>query len=66
MKLYKDKLFQPFADPLGKLGESFAIRRGDTDFLNYLNTWIRYYNQTGWLQTERQRWFEQDDWLNQL
>lgn len=66
MKLHKDKFFRPFSDPLGKLGESFAIRRGDTDFLNYLNTWIRYYNQTGWLKTERKKWFESDSWLNQL
>ena len=66
IKLYKDKLFIPFADPLGKLGESFAIRRGDTDFLNYLNTWIRYYNQTGWLQKERREWFESDEWLKDL
>lgn len=65
-KLYKDKLFRPFGEPLGRLGESFAIRRGDTDFLNYLNTWIRYYGQTGWLKEERKKWFESDDWLNQL
>jgi polar amino acid transport system substrate-binding protein len=66
MKLHQGKIYRPLADPLAKLGESFAIRRGDTDFLNYLNTWIRYHNQTGWLQREHKKWFESDDWLNQL
>lgn len=66
MKLYKDKLYRPFGNPLGRLGESFAIRRGDTDFLNYLNTWIRYYEQNGWLKQERRKWFDNDDWLSRL
>lgn len=66
VRLHKDKLYRPFNEPLGKLGESFAIRRGDTDFLNYLNTWIRYYEQTGWLNQQRKKWFESDAWLNQL
>lgn len=60
------KIYKPFRSPLGQLGESFAIRKGDVDFLNFLNTWIRYYEETGWLKRERKYWFENTDWADKL
>ena len=60
------KIYRPFRSPLAQLGESFAIRKGDVDFLNFLNTWIRYYEQTGWLKKERKYWFENTDWAEKL
>lgn len=64
-KTNKDKVYMPFG-ALGKLGESFAIRRGDMDFLNYLNTWIKFHEQIGWLKNERKKWFDSTDWMDQL
>lgn len=60
------KIYKPFRSALGQLGESFAIRKGDVDFLNFLNTWIRYYEETGWLKRERKYWFENTDWADKL
>lgn len=60
------KVYRPFGKSLGRLGESFAIRKGDVDFLNFLNTWIRYYEQTGWLEKERKFWFDDMDWKDKL
>ncbi len=60
------KIYKPFRSALGQLGESFAIRKGDVDFLNFLNTWIRYYEETGWLKRERKYWFENTEWANKL
>jgi len=60
------KVYRPFSKSLGRLGESFAIRKGDVDFLNFLNTWIRYYEQTGWLEKERKYWFDDMEWKDKL
>jgi polar amino acid transport system substrate-binding protein len=60
------KIYKPFGRPLGEMDESFAIRKGDTDFLNYLNTWIRYYERNGWLEKQRNYWFEGTDWKSLL
>ena len=60
---YADKLFLPLAgktftkEPIG-----FAIRKGDVDFLNYLNNWIRVKNSDGWLQERYAYWFTTQDW----
>ncbi|OEU76606.1 MAG: amino acid ABC transporter substrate-binding protein [Desulfuromonadales bacterium C00003093] len=64
---YSDKLFLPLAgetftkEPIG-----FAIRKGDADFLNYLNNWIRVRNADGWLQERYDYWFTTDTWKEQV
>lgn len=60
------KLFVPFADPLAKSREAFAVRKGDPDFLFYLDAWIRYHQDTGWLAGKRKYWFESFAWEDQL
>lgn len=64
--VHPDKFFLPLSSPIAHFGESFAIRKGDADFLNYLNTWIRFYNETGWLKERRQYWFKDLKWANSL
>lgn len=60
---YADKLYLPLAgktftkEPIG-----FAIRKGDADFLNFLNNWIRVKNAEGWLQQRYDYWFTTRDW----
>ncbi len=63
VRLYDKKVKVALKDPLAELGETFAIRRGDGDFLNYLNTWIRFYRNTEWLKKEYDQWFVDMDWL---
>ncbi len=64
---YADKLFLPLEgktftkEPIG-----FAIRKGDIDFLNYLNNWILVKNADGWLQERYDYWFTTQDWKNQV
>jgi polar amino acid transport system substrate-binding protein len=57
--------------PLG--GETFtkepigiAIGKGDVDFLNFLNNWIRVRQSDGWLQERYAYWFTTQDWQEQL
>lgn len=64
---YAGKLFLPLAgktftkEPIG-----FAIRKGDVDFLNFLNNWIRVKNADGWLQDRYNYWFTTQDWQSQV
>lgn len=64
---YTDKLFLPLAgktftkEPIG-----FALRKGDADFLNFLNNWIRVRNADGWLQERYDYWFTTQDWKSQV
>ncbi len=64
---YSGKLFLPLAgktftrEPIG-----FAIRKGDVDFLNFLNNWIRVKNADGWLQDRYDYWFTTQDWKSQV
>ncbi len=60
------RIYRPLADPIETLDESLAIRKGDVDFLNFLNTWIRYYERNGWLKAKRAYWFENTEWADQL
>ena len=61
-----DKLFLPLADPLAKSRQAFAVRKGDADFLAFLDTWIRYQQDTGWLAEKRKYWFNSFAWEDQL
>ncbi len=60
---YPEKLYLPLSgktftsEPIG-----FAIRKGDVDFLNYLNNWIRVREADGWLQERYGYWFTTQDW----
>jgi polar amino acid transport system substrate-binding protein len=43
--------------------EAFAIERGDSDFLAYLNAWIVFHEDIGWLEQRRNYWFRTLDWM---
>lgn len=64
---YKEKLYLPLSgetftkEPIG-----FAIRKGDVDFLNYLNNWIIVRGLDGWLQERHRYWFTTQDWKGQV
>lgn len=64
--LNSDKVFVPFSSPIAEFGESFAIRKGDVDFLNYLNVWTRFYKENGWLKGRRHHWFKSMKWADDL
>ena len=61
-----DKLFVPLPEPLARSREAFAVRKGDADFVLFLDAWIRYHQDTGWLAEKRKYWFEGFAWEDQL
>jgi polar amino acid transport system substrate-binding protein len=61
-----NKLFLPLADPLAKSSEAFVVRKGDPDLLSFLDTWIRYQQDTGWLAEKRKYWFDGFAWEDLL
>jgi len=65
-KEYKDKLYLPLHEDFTKEPISFAVRKGDMDYLNWLNNWVLVNMSKGWLQHRYQYWFFTNDWESQL
>jgi polar amino acid transport system substrate-binding protein len=65
LKLAPDRLVTPLDEPLGTRGEALAVRRGDLEFLAYLNTWVDAHRNDGWLKERRQQWFLDLSWVDQ-
>lgn len=54
------KLSLPLSAPLAVTHTAFAIRKGDADFLNYLNTWLMLQRDSRWLDERLKSWSEAD------
>lgn len=65
-KLSGGKLKVALKEPLATYGEAIALRRDDLEFLTYMNTWVRYYRNSEWLNAEHRRWFVDMDWLKDV
>jgi polar amino acid transport system substrate-binding protein len=65
-KLYPDAVVVPTVAPLGTFPAAFAVRRGDMDFVNYLNSWIAARRADKWISTRRKYWFKTTDWAANL
>jgi polar amino acid transport system substrate-binding protein len=61
-----DKLFLPLSEPLIRSAEAMAVRKGDPDFLNFLNNWIFLRARDGWLEQQHAYWFDTRDWADQV
>lgn len=59
---YPDQLYLPMQEDFTSEPIGFAVRKGDPDFLNYLNNWIRVANAEGWLAARFDHWFNTDEW----
>lgn len=51
------QLVMPLAQPLRKRTEAFALRADEFDLLSFVNTWIQYREEIGWLPERRAYWF---------
>ncbi len=49
--------------PLARRRESMAVRRGDLEFLAYLDTWVQARTDEGWLAARKAAWFDRIEWL---
>jgi len=64
---HKEQLYLPLdgdtftTEPIG-----FAVRKGDFDFLNFLDNWIRVKKAEGWLQERHKYWFTTLDWKERV
>jgi len=63
---YPDRLVLPLAEPFTKEPIAFAVRKGDPDFLNFLDGWIRMVTDEGWLAERHSYWFRTDAWKDQV
>lgn len=59
---YPDTLFLPLKDTFTKEPIGMAVRKGDVDTLNWLNSWITVVSAEGWLKERKHYWFETMDW----
>ncbi|MGE4292492.1 MAG: transporter substrate-binding domain-containing protein [Desulfovibrio sp.] len=59
---YPNQLFLPMQEDFTREPIGFAVRKGDPDFLNYLNNWIRVADAEGWLAARFDHWFNTEEW----
>lgn len=52
----------PLSRPLLPSPQAFAVRKGDHDFLAYLNAWIVFRTADTWLPTTTAYWFDSVQW----
>jgi polar amino acid transport system substrate-binding protein len=57
-----DKLALPFAQPLSRASAAFGVRKGDPDFLNFLESWLAVQRDEGWLDERTQFWSDPKNW----
>ncbi|NDV24673.1 transporter substrate-binding domain-containing protein [Desulfovibrio sp. JC022] len=63
---YPGKLYLPLKSDFTQEPIGFAVRKGDPDFLNFLNNWIRVCNSEGWLEARYNYWFKTNQWKSQV
>lgn len=63
---YPEKLSLPLAEPFTKEPIAFAVAKGDPDFLNFLDGWIRMVSDEGWLAERHHYWFRTNAWKDQV
>ena len=62
-------LYRPFDEELAKTPGAIALRKGDSDAVNFLNGWITANSEedgSGWLEERWAYWFETREWTDQL
>jgi polar amino acid transport system substrate-binding protein len=48
--------FLPTPEPLARTSAGMAVRKGDPDFLAFLNTWLDMNRESGWLAQRARHW----------
>ena len=51
-----ERLFLPLEQPLASTPAALAVRKGDPDFLSFLNTWLVLQREEGWLAERALHW----------
>jgi polar amino acid transport system substrate-binding protein len=58
-----DRLAVPFAQPLSSAAAAIGVRKGDPDFLNFLDSWLAVQRHEGWLDERTTFWSDPTNWL---
>ena len=58
-----DRLAAPFAQPLSSASAAIGVRKGDPDFLNFLDSWLAVQRDEGWLDERTSYWADPTNWL---
>jgi len=58
-----DRLAAPFAQPLSSASAAIDVRKGDPDFLNFLDSWLAVQRDEGWLDERTSFWADPTNWL---
>ena len=61
-----DKVDLPIAEPLLASREAIAVRKGEQELLNFLNSWITARRADRWIATTRDYWFETLEWAEDV
>jgi polar amino acid transport system substrate-binding protein len=64
--MHPQRLFLPLEGTFTQEPIGFAVRKGDYDFINFLDNWIRFVQADGWLEARKKYWFETRDWEGQI
>ena len=56
----------PLEELLLGASEAFAVRKGEQEWLNFLNAWIEARTADHWIPVTRRFWFQSLDWFDQV
>lgn len=63
---HPDTVDLPLEDPLLASSEALAVRKGEQQWLNFLNAWIESRKADRWITATRNYWFRTLDWADQV
>ena len=61
-----DKVDLPISDPLLASREALAVKKGEQELLNFLNSWVTSRKADRWIATTRDYWFETLEWAEDV
>lgn len=56
------QLYLPRSTPLASMPSAMAVRKGDPDFLRFLDTWLGLQRDSGWLEERLLFWSNSANW----
>ncbi|HEB82891.1 MAG TPA: transporter substrate-binding domain-containing protein [Gammaproteobacteria bacterium] len=63
---HPDKVDLPLKKPLLITREAFAVRKGNQEMLNFLNSWIVAHKADGWIESSHKYWFKSLKWQRHI
>ncbi len=58
-----ETLVVPFGEPLQAASTAMAVRKGDADVLNFINSWLAFHAEGAWLAERQRYWFGSTAWM---